>query len=127
MWGLHSLRRVNRGWRAVALVRLLLAVFVLQTAVMRGHIHVGNDLDAGATLAASAADSGGNTKQPHPSHDESKCLLWHAAGVCGAIAAADIAHLYVPPSARLRVATDERLIFPERFAAAWRSRAPPTV
>jgi hypothetical protein len=130
MWGLglHTLRRVNRSRRAVAFVWLLLAVFVLQTAVMRGHFHVGGDLDGGATFKAGAADGGaGETKQPLPSHDESKCPLWHAAGVCGAIAAADIAHLYVPPSARLRVAADERLIFPERFAAAWRSRAPPTV
>jgi hypothetical protein len=116
-----------RSRRAVALVWLLLAAFVLQTAVMRGHIHVGADLDAGATLAASAADGAGGTEQPRPSHDESKCPLWHAAGVCGAIAAADVARLYVPRSQRLSVAADARLIFPERFAAAWRSRAPPAV
>lgn len=125
---LQGLRQGLRGQRALAFVWLILAVFVLQTAVSRSHFHIGTDVNGGVALAGDIDGlDAGAPSQKLPPHDESSCPLWHAAGVCGAIAAADAGVLYVPPSARLRVAADERLIFPERFAAAWRSRAPPTV
>jgi hypothetical protein len=127
--GLQGLRNAARGERGFALVCLLLVVFVLQGAVTRGHFHLGAAFDAAGPQLAGDVDPGpaGNQKKPLPPHDETHCLLWHAAGVCGAAVAADAAKLFVPASARLRIAVDERPIFPERFAAAWRSRAPPAV
>jgi hypothetical protein len=103
-------------------------LFVSQTAVTRSHFHVGAAQDGGLLLADADADGpAGGAKQPLPTHDESHCPLWHAAGVCGAASVPDAIVLVVAPAHRMRIAVDERLIFPERFAAAWRSRAPPSV
>lgn len=127
--GLQNLRDAVRGKRALSLVCLLLALFVAQTAVTRSHFHLGAAADGAPALADLAgADLGlGGTKAPLPTHDESHCPLWHAAGVCGAVVAADAIAIFAPIVAQLRIGVDARLIFPERFAAAWRSRAPPSL
>jgi len=118
-----------RGGRAAALVCLLLALFVLQTAVTRSHFHLGSASGGDVSLAdAAGVDVGaGGTKAPTPLHDESHCPLWHAAGVCGAAVAPDAVTIIAPIATWLRIAVDARLIFPERFTAAWRSRAPPSL
>jgi hypothetical protein len=126
--GLSTMRAVVRDRRAFAFVCLLLGVFLLQTAVTRGHVHTGLSPDAAAAHAlAGDIDGGGGTKKPLPEHDESQCPLWHASGICGAAVAADAVVLALPAPVRSTVAGDERTIFPERFAAAWRSRGPPSV
>lgn len=119
------------GGRARAIVSLVLLAFVLQIAVTRSHFHFGHALDGvSATVATqdAAADlAAGVSKPSEPAHDDAQCPFWHAAGVCGAAAVPHSIAVFVPQAARLGIAIDERLIFPERFAAAWRSRAPPSV
>jgi hypothetical protein len=128
--GLQGLRELLCGGsRARALVSLVLIAFALQVAVTRGHFHFGHALDgvAAAALAqdAPADHDAGGSKPAKSLHDESNCPLWHAAGVCGAAAPAVVAVLFVAKPASSRIAVDERSIVPERFTAAWRSRAPP--
>jgi hypothetical protein len=127
--GLQGLRDLLCGSsRARALVSLVLLAFALQIAVTRGHFHFGHALDGVATtaLADAPADLDADGSKPtKSSHDESNCPLWHAAGVCGAAAPAVAAVLFIAKPASSRIAVDERSIVPERFAAAWRSRAPP--
>jgi hypothetical protein len=130
--GLQTLRDLLRGGsRARALVSLVLLAFVLQIAVTRGHFHFGHALDSVVATApaqdAVADQAAGGSKPGTPSHDESNCPLWHAAGVCGAAAPAVGAVLFIAAPAPSRIATDERSIVPERFTAAWRSRAPPSL
>jgi hypothetical protein len=122
--GLQTIREAMRDRCAFAFVCLLLGVFLLQTGVTRGHVHTGLSPDTAAVLAL-AGDVDGGAKKPLPKHDESQCPLWHASGICGAAVAPDAVVLHLPAPARFHVAGDERAIFPERFAAAWRSRAPP--
>jgi hypothetical protein len=128
--GLQGLRDFLRGGgRARAVVSLLLLAFVLQIAVTRSHFHFGDTADATAVAMAQDASSdhvdGSSAPLQKPSHDESHCLLWHAAGVCGAAAPAVVAVLFIAKPTSTRIAVDERAIVPERFTAAWRSRAPP--
>jgi hypothetical protein len=128
--GLQGLRDLLRGGgRARAFVSLVLLAFVMQIAVTRSHFHFGHAFDSvAATVAAQDApadDAAGGSKPSKPSHDESNCPLWHAAGVCGAAAPAVSSVLFVAKPMPSRVAVDERRILPERFTAAWRSRAPP--
>jgi|GEM_PF-6225357 hypothetical protein len=128
--GLQGLRDLLRGGgRARAFVSLVLLAFVMQIAVTRSHFHFGHAFDGvAATVAAqdSPADhAAGGSKPSKPSHDESNCPLWHAAGVCGAAAPAVASVLFIAKPMPSRVGIDERRIVPERFTAAWRSRAPP--
>jgi hypothetical protein len=126
--GLQGLRELLRGGsRARALVSLVLIAFALQIAVTRGHFHFGHALDGAAVAAQDASTdlAAGGSKPSKPSHDESNCPLWHAAGVCGAAAPAVASVLFIVKPAPSRIAADERSIVPERFTAAWRSRAPP--
>ena len=127
--GLQGLRDVLRGGgRARAIVSLILLAFVLQIAVTRSHFHFGHAFD-GVMIAAAqdapADHASGGSKPSKPSHDESNCPLWHAAGVCGAAAPTVASVLFIVKPASSRIAVDERSIVPERFTAAWRSRAPP--
>lgn len=119
--GLKSLRdSVRRSSRAQLLLVLLLTAFVFQTSFLRGHIHV--ESAQGAVHELADATGGGS---PGPIHNEADCPLWHASSICGAGLIA-VAAMAVPPlSFASKAARDERTIFPERFAAAWRSRAPP--
>jgi hypothetical protein len=126
--GLQGLRDVMRGCgRARAIVSLILLAFVLQIAVTRGHFHFGHALDV-ATVAAQDASADlaqGGSKPSKPSHDESNCPLWHAAGVCGAAAPAVASVLFIVKPAPSRITVHEPSVVPERFTAAWRSRGPP--
>jgi hypothetical protein len=128
--GLYGLRNVLcGGGRARGLVSLILLAFVLQIAVTRSHFHFGQAIDGGAAIIAAQdalADlAAGGSKPSKSSHDESNCPLWHAAGVCSAAAPAVASVLFIVKPAPSRIAVDERRIVPERFTAAWRSRAPP--
>lgn len=106
--------------RMRVLLALLLAAFVFQTSILRGHIHVAS---ASGALEQAVDSHGGGS--PKPVHNEADCPLWHASSICGAGLAA-VAATTVPPLSRTSQATrDERTVFPERFAATWRSRAPP--
>jgi hypothetical protein len=121
--GLLSFRRTARNSsRAQLFFLLVLAAFVFQTAVLRAHIHAGT-ADGSVQLASEEATA---SKGKHsPTHNEADCPLWHASsnGTAGIVAAATA--LPAPLSETSRATFDERNIFPERFAAAWRSRAPP--
>lgn len=114
--------------RTRVFVALLLAVFLLQVAVTRSHFHLGH---ASATVAQ--AEVSGDTSapaKPHkaPSgHDENNCPLWHASGICGAADVAVAVIVVAPISSHTRASFDPRVVFPERFVANWRSRAPPIV
>jgi hypothetical protein len=125
MWaGLTDLRRAMRGRWAARGALFLLALFVLQISVARSHFHFDHsERDA----LALAGDVTGGSPHPKPAHDEANCPLWHAGVAGGSALLADACVLLPPPATRsLRVA-DARTIFPERFTAAWRSRAPPIV
>lgn len=127
MWfELQGLRKAMRGQRATAIACLLLALFVLQGAVARGHFHFGAP-GLATTAKATVADASGKPIKTPLGHDEANCPLLHAAGI-GSTAVAPVATLFfVPPLGHARAPVDERTIFVERFAAHWRSRAPPTV
>lgn len=113
-----------RGRWAARGALLLLALFVLQISVARSHFHFDLTERSSSALTCDLTDDG---PQPKPAHDEANCPLWHASVVGGSALLADACALLPPPATRsLRVA-DARTIFPERFTAAWRSRAPPTV
>lgn len=129
--GLQGLRSIARGsGRTQALICLILLAFVLQIAATRAHFHFDHAFDVAAGTAgvqdADDQDAGGSAPAK-PAHDETNCPLWHAAGVCGAVAASVASVLFIAQPASSRIAVDERTIVPERFAAAWRSRAPPSV
>ncbi len=113
-----------RGRWAACGALFLLALFVLQISVARSHFHFDLAERNSAALDGDITDGG---PQPKPAHDEADCPLWHAGVAGGAALLADACALLPPPATRsLRVA-DARTIFPERFTAAWRSRAPPIV
>jgi len=128
MWfGLEALRKAMRGGRASAAVCLLLALFVLQTAVTHSHFHFGAAGLAKTAQADPAKDAAGKPAKAPLGHNEANCPLWHAAGICGA-AVAPVANLFfVPPLGNARAPVDQRAIFVERFAVHWRSRAPPSL
>lgn len=122
--GLKSWRDgVQHSGRMRALLVLLLAAFVFQTTVLRGHIHVGSAL--GAVHEQTADASGGET--PSPAHNEKDCPLWNASSVCGMGLVPVAATAITPLSSTSRAPLDERNAAPERFATAWRSRAPPAL
>jgi hypothetical protein len=121
-FGLQRLREMMRGGRAFALVSLLLSVFVLQIGVTRSHFHLGTSFG----LAKAAPSTEAPAKVPL-GHDEAKCLLWHASGICGSAVPATATVLFLVPPAQTRVAVEARDIFLEPFVSAWRSRAPPSV
>jgi hypothetical protein len=123
--GLQGLRNAVRGTRATVLACLLLVVFVAQTAVARGHFHLGF-LSGALQLAPVEACEAQPDKAPLR-HDESHCPLWHAAGISGAAVAPSAPAMFVPRAGVDLASTDLRTLFPERHAAAWRSRAPPTL
>jgi hypothetical protein len=125
-FGLHYFRSATRSRRGALLACLLLSLFALQSAVTRAHFHF-SVADGGPAVVVDLNDDAGRSKDPRPAHDESQCPLWHAGSICGSVVAATSTVMFVPPRVRLPVAADERLIFPERFASAWRSRAPPAV
>ena len=114
-----------RGSRASAVLCLVLAAFVLQTVATRSHFHLGS-----ATLTIAKLDMSETAGKPLKAplgHDESNCPLWHAAGICTAAVAASAFVLFVPQFDQARTPVDQRAIHFERFAAHWRSRAPPTL
>lgn len=121
-FGLQRLRGSMRGGRALALVCLLLAAFVLQIAVTRSHFHLGVSIG----LAKADPATGTPAKFP-PGHDDAKCPLWQASGVCGSAIPASAADLFALTPPHARAAARARVDFFKRFAAAWRSRAPPSV
>jgi hypothetical protein len=125
---LLALRTALGARRARVFVALLLAAFLLQVTVTRSHFHFGA-VDASVAQAGVEHDAGAPSKpQKAPSgHDESHCPLWHASGICGTADMA-LASTFAPPiSSHTRAQFDPRVIFPERFVASWRSRAPPSV
>lgn len=122
------LRTAIGARRARVFVALLLAAFLLQVAVTRSHFHLGHAGVAVAQADVSADGTAPAKPQKAPSgHDENNCPLWHASGICGTADMA-VASIFVPPIAsHTRASFDPRVIFPERFVAGWRSRAPPIV
>jgi hypothetical protein len=121
---LQPLRQsLRQSGRTQALVFALLTLFVLQVAVLRGHVHTGTTTAAIEQTADASAPSG---NKHAPAHNEADCPLWHASGVCGT-ALAPTAVVGAQPLARFaKSPLDERAILYERFTAAWRSRAPPS-
>lgn len=126
-FGLQGLRRVMRGGRASAAVCLLLVIFVVQTAVTHSHFHLGAAGLATTAKADLASDASSKPVKAPLGHDELNCPLWHTAGVCGAAVAPVAGVFFVPLLGQARAPTDQRAIFVERFAAHWRSRAPPSL
>jgi hypothetical protein len=122
--GLQTFREgVRRNSRVRVLLVLLLAAFVFQTAVLRAHIHAGSAQSVAHELTAEAC--GGGT--PSPVHNEKDCPLWHASSISGTGLIAVATTAIAPLSSTSRASLDERTTAPERFAAAWRSRAPPVL
>lgn len=116
----ESLRYSNR---MQSLVFALLALFVLQIATLRGHVHVGTATTSAVELASNISAPPGGEKQPV--HNEADCPLWQASGACGSILVPVTATVAAPLTVLVQAPSDERKTAPERFAAAWRSRAPP--
>lgn len=122
--GLQTFREsLRRSTRVQSLVFALLALFVVQIATLRSHMHVGAAVAAVVELSSDASLPLGGKKQP--AHNEADCPLWQASGVCGSILVPVTATVAVPPAVLVQAPSDQRTIAPERFAAAWRSRAPP--
>jgi hypothetical protein len=119
---LQGLRDWMRGGRAYLFVSLLLAAFVLQIASTRSHFHLG----AASGVANAASPTDGPTKVPS-GHDETKCRIWHASGVCGGAVPSVGAVLFVVKPVPARAVMADHAGFVPRIALAWRSRAPPLV
>ena len=124
--------RGGRGFRAFAY--FVLCAFVFQGFITHRHMHwngLANGLAAdaihienGVVLSDLSAPA---SKQLPAGHDESKCPIYHAAAVAGCFLVATAPILRIPPLSTLALRRDERSIVVERFTAAWRSRAPPSV
>jgi len=124
---LRELRPAARGTRvASALVHALLLAFLLQIVATRGHFHFG-DTAATHVVAAQQLDNGADPSGPSkvPAHQETDCPLWHASLLCGSAVHATTVTIVAPLLRSARAPIDQRTIVPERFNAAWRSRAPP--
>jgi hypothetical protein len=118
-------RTVLRDWRR-AFVCLVLSAFVAQSLITQAHVHWAA-VDSGSVLAdASAALQPAGGGSPVKG-DQNTCLVCHAASVAGAISMPTSPALWVPSLSTLTKPRDERTIVVERFAAHWRSRAPPAV
>jgi hypothetical protein len=113
--------RHNRRLQSFAL--LFLAAFAFHVAILRAHIHTGAATGASIDLADQAPATGGKPVK----HSEADCPLWHASATCGTGLIPTAAALVLPPKLSAEAPRDERNILLERFAAAWRSRAPPTL
>jgi len=137
MWE-RSIRRVLNAVRdrraRRAFVYLVLATFALQGFVTQGHMHFG--APAQKSIGATQQSSSGVTldatakfpAKPLPGErDGSNCPICHASSIAGAMFASAAPALRVPSLSSLVPYIDERSVFVERFTAAWRSRAPPTV
>ncbi|NOT42609.1 MAG: hypothetical protein HOP13_19205 [Alphaproteobacteria bacterium] len=115
-----------RDARSYALVVALLAAFVAQSIVTTAHVHqpgvAATALDsvhADAKHQAASADT-------HRSGDAVQCPLCQLAARTGSFLAA--AHGIVPlVRDAILISFDAPLIGVERFAAPWRSRAPPSL
>lgn len=122
--GLQTFREsLRHSTRVQSLVFALLALFVVQIATLRSHVHVEAAAAAVVELASDASLPPGGKKQP--THNEANCPLWQASGVCGSILVPVAVTVAAPPTVLVQAPSDQRTIAPERFAAAWRSRAPP--
>lgn len=119
------MKMTARGKRSVsALVHVLLLAFVLQIVATRGHFHFGSTAAADIVAQQGGDDAPAPSKQP-TGHQESDCPLWHASVVCGGAIHATAVKIVAPLLRSTRAPLDQRAIVPERFTAAWRSRAPP--
>jgi len=118
-------RVVLRDWRR-AFVCLVLSAFVAQSVITQVHVHWAaadsSSVLADASAALHAAGGGSPVKG-----DQNNCPICHAASVAGAISVPVSPALWVPSLSTLTKPRDERTIVVERFAAHWRSRAPPSV
>jgi len=121
--------RKTRGFRAF--VHVLLVAFVLQGVATQGHAHwatAGGKVLSAIAFQADAPSSASKTgSKQTPAGDHSNCPICHAASIAGAAFASSAPVLHVPSLSALLPERDERRIVVERFAAAWRSRAPPSV
>lgn len=120
--GLQPLRSALRASHARALVWLVLAAFVLQFTATRAHFHF-----AQAHEGVTVASAGTGTPPKAPLHDQSNCPLFHAASVCGAALAGAAAAPIILHAAPSRAVFAPAVPQPERIAANWRSRAPPSL
>src|SRR5262245_11456491 len=113
-----------RDW-CRAFVCLVLATFLAPSLIAQGHFHWNS---SGLERLASAAGDLHTPDGKGPiKGDQSKCPICHAASVAGALAVPNAPALRVPALSTLIKPRDERAIVVERFAAHWRSRAPPAV
>lgn len=124
--------RGGRGFRVF--VYFVLCAFVFQGFITHRHMHWGDSADRPSADAFHVENgvalpdlSMPASKQLPAGHDESKCPIYHAAAVAGCFLAATTPILRIPPLSTLALQRDERSIVVERFTAAWRSRAPPSV
>ena len=122
--GLQSIRNALRSNRARAAVWLVLAAFVLQLTVTQAHFHF-NAPQAGSSIAG--LDSGFGGKGGPLPHDKANCLLWHAAGICGAALVGSALAYFVPTNGDTSAPIAPDAPHVERIAAIWQSRAPPTL
>jgi hypothetical protein len=137
MWEL-LVRRVGKAVRdrrgRGAFVYLVLAAFALQGSVTQSHLHVGA-LAQQATVATFQSSPGLSLEatakapvKPLPSpRDDNNCPICHAASIAGAVFASAAPILRVPSLSSLVPYVDEHAVLVERFTAAWRSRAPPSL
>ena len=119
---LRSLAQM-RGWRAFVVA--LLAVFVLQTVSVAGHVHV--PADAAKLSSADTGGASGESKRLPLKDDKRDCPMCQTASSSSVFFASSAPILRLPALHSTFVPRDETVVAVERFAAHWRSRAPPAV
>jgi hypothetical protein len=115
------------GVRARAFVYALLAAFLAQGIAATSHFHAGVGTAGGVEIdhtTKAVAQASKDAGSKHKGDTAAKCPLCQAASLSGSVIAASHS-VFLPLLESFFVSHDERIVAVERFAAAWRSRAPP--
>jgi len=123
----QAIEAVRGAFGRRVLVCVVLAAFVAQGIVTQSHAHWGglgqNLLASSLQVAGGAADP----KQTPVKRGDANCPICHAVSIAGAFFAAASPILRLPSLSTIVLPRVERSVVVARFAAAWRSRAPPLV
>jgi hypothetical protein len=124
---IQSVRAVCGARNYRALVYLVLAAFVFQGFLTQTHTHWSNPVQKVSVGGALSDAVKSASKQSPGDRDDGNCPICHAASIAGAMFASAAPMLRVPSLSSLVPYVDEHNVLVERFTAAWRSRAPPSV
>ncbi|MCE9522487.1 MAG: hypothetical protein K8S25_08670 [Alphaproteobacteria bacterium] len=125
VWLLDLAARELRRRRAFAM--LVLAAFVLQGVITQSHSHSGAPAKSVSVVAALGGVADAPAKPSPGDSGDANCPICHAASIAGAAVASAGPELRVPSLSSLVPYLDEHSVLVERFTAAWRSRAPPSL